>query len=166
MVTQSNKNQGKSLKYIVTGKDTKSNCLQFYHPPSKQFLSNATYRLDPTLAAGYNLGTKVYYKQQISYPSSKYIPATIISVPISKERPFYTIQCTKTSGIYDLPAGRLQLHDPEMPLENDPHQQGNTLLAWITDNCNATLFLENMPSPKKGTLHYDAKREEWSFHLG
>eukprot|EP00957_Ditylum_brightwellii_P064430 4890026-Ditylum_brightwellii.AAC.1 len=44
--------QCQSLKCIVTGKDTKSTCLQFYHPPSKQFLSNTVNKLDPTLAAG------------------------------------------------------------------------------------------------------------------
>eukprot|EP00957_Ditylum_brightwellii_P176245 13419845-Ditylum_brightwellii.AAC.1 len=44
--------QGKFLKCIVIGKDTKSNCLSSYHPSLKQFLSNATYCLNLTLTAG------------------------------------------------------------------------------------------------------------------
>ena len=41
-----------SLRVIVMGRSTTSNCVEFYHPPSKQVLTSADYRIDPTLAAG------------------------------------------------------------------------------------------------------------------
>ena len=39
----------KSLQCIAVASDNSSDGLLFYHPPSKQFLSSADYRLDPTL---------------------------------------------------------------------------------------------------------------------
>ena len=39
-----------SLRVIALVKFSKSNCLEFYHPPSKQIITCAVYKLDPKLA--------------------------------------------------------------------------------------------------------------------
>ena len=42
----------KTLRAIAVGRSDKSNCLLFYHPPTKQLLTSADFRLDENLAAG------------------------------------------------------------------------------------------------------------------
>ena len=42
----------RSLRVIAVGKSEIANCLDFYHPPTKQIYTSAVYKLDPTLAAG------------------------------------------------------------------------------------------------------------------
>ena len=41
-----------TLRVICIGRLSKANCLEFYHPPSKQILTRAVYHLDPILASG------------------------------------------------------------------------------------------------------------------
>ena len=45
-------NHSQSLRVITLGCSDVSNLLTFYHPPSKQFFSSATYCLVSNLAAG------------------------------------------------------------------------------------------------------------------
>ena len=44
--------QGQSIHVIVIRKSSKSNCIEFYHPPSKQVIPSSVYRLYPILASG------------------------------------------------------------------------------------------------------------------
>ena len=109
------------------------NCLQFYHPPTKQFILSNTYHLDPTLAAGptfdlsydggllfnnyditedihhppgFNVVTKVWYKQSIKDTYPNYIQAKIISISTDHTSDLYTVKFLAASGIHKLPFHR------------------------------------------------------------
>ena len=98
--------QGQLFYIIVSGQSSKANYIDFYHPPTKQGISSALYKLDPTLVAGpvfmsrYNSGIffNNYHNEaaiycppahpiestvyaQVSSSETMYIPSTVIRIP-------------------------------------------------------------------------------------
>ena len=174
--------QSKSLKCIVVGREINSNCLQFYHTPTKKILSSNTYKLGPTLTSfpvvdlsydgclsfntyknnvyihsllGLYVGTKVWYKKCIENPDSNYIQAKIISIPMDHTSDLYIVKFLATSVIHQLPLHRLHHSYLTVSLTNYPYQQYNTVPEWIKEVANATILLPGMPNPKPGTLVHD-----------
>ena len=80
-----------SLRVIVIGRSTTSNCVEFYDPPSKQVLKSADYRIDPTLAAGpifnmnYDGGLffNTYHNEADTHLMSTYALGSIVYVRIN-----------------------------------------------------------------------------------
>ena len=131
-----------SLRVIVIGRSTTSNCVEFYHPPSKQVLTSADYRIDPTLAAGptfnmnydgglffntyhneadthimstHALDTTVYVK--LNHNSNIHVAAKVIGIS-QKESDLYTLQDLQTRSICDIPEHRIIAYNPHALPDN------------------------------------------------
>ena len=182
-----NKWESHSLKCIVIGKCPQSDGLLFYHPPSKQVLTSATYKFDTFLPAGpqfnekydgtfvlntmsdmehihvlptHQQGETIYYSPTQGNP----IAAKIISVPLNDDSENYVIQTADKGDIIEAPKSSISTTDPNAPPPKDndnvfPH------IPWIKSGCKVTLYLnDSMPHPKQGTLIHS--NDEWYFHQG
>ena len=177
-----------TLRTILVGKSEKTTGLEFYHPPSKQIITSAVYRLDPTLAAGpifdlnydgglffntyfneadqhrppqFTVNQTVYFQPNTSAP---FIKAKILSIPMDSNN-IFTIQRADNLNIIQMPESRLSNSDPAKPPQDSLSTRDTTLPTWIKQHAPATLFFPTMPKPRRGTikLHTD---HEWYFHFG
>ena len=157
-----------SLRVIVIGRCNTSNCVEFYHPPSKQILRSTVYKLDPTLAAGpifnlrydgglffntyhneadihlqatHTLDSMVYIK--INNTPEQYIAAKVIGIPTDGSN-VYTLQHLRTNNIFNMPEHRLLTHNPQATPSNTLKDRDNTLPSWIKTNAPATILTDTM----------------------
>ena len=113
----------------------------FFHPPTKQLLTSATYKLDPFLPAGpqFNLkydgtfvmtsftdldnihflpthqqGDKVFVKSD----SDQFKAATVLHLPLNDDDEPYVIQFLDSGDISEVPKSQLLDHDPSAPINN------------------------------------------------
>ena len=182
-----NKWESHSLKCIVVGKCPKSDGLLFFHPPSKQTFTSATYKFDTFLPAGpqfnekydgtfvmttlqdmenvhllptHQQGATVYVKST----SGIHQEAKILSIPLNEDTEPYVIQELMSGSIYEaMKENLLQYNPTEQPTNNTaqdfPH------LPWLKTNAKVTLYLnDRMKEPKQGIL--TRQHEEWYFHQG
>ena len=184
--THLNKFKSQTLKTICVGRCPKSDSLLFYHPPSKTLLSNADgYRFDNHTPSGPQFGLKYDGGFHITRKSSspihqrpqhkendtayvkkkeKYVPVTILQVPIDEESEYYTVQNKETGAIKEVLSENLLDHDPTVPV-NDDNQPFNHLYSWIKDSVKVTLYLSSLwKQPRQGTLLL--KQNEWYFQPG
>ena len=177
-----------SLRTILIGKSTKTTALEFYHPPSKQIITSAVYRLDPTLAAGpifdlnydgglffntyfnnadhhrppqFTIDQSVYFQPN---KDSSFIRAKVLSIP-QDTHSIFTIQRQDNLNIIQMLESRLLDHDPTQTPQDTLSIKSTSLPSWIKQHAPATLFLPTMPKPRRGTLkiHTD---QQWYFHYG
>jgi hypothetical protein len=187
-----NKWKSHTLKCIVVGKCNSSDSLLFYHPPSKQLLSNAEgYRFDTFMPAGPQLEehfdgnfvfslqsdldtihraptheekAKVFITTNSTPPT--YLEAHVLSVPLNDDNGHYIVQETLTGTIQEVLATELLNHDPT----SDPTTYTTTsefpLMPWIKHMSKATIFLPpEMKQPKQGFLS-KSESGDWSFIPG
>lgn len=184
-VTTSRRNiDSHSIRVILIGKNTKSNSLIFYHPPTQKVLAPDSYRLDETLPTGpvfhlefdgglhFNRYTNfsdmirppTYHPQQIIYlkHNNDYIKSKVIVLP-STDSDIYTIQLLHDLSIQQRPESSLLPSHPDTdPSSHNPPLP--TFPKWIQNESKATLFLSNMQKPKHGyILHY---HNEYYFRHG
>jgi deoxyuridine 5'-triphosphate nucleotidohydrolase len=181
-----NKFSTQTLKTICVGKCPKSNSLLFYHPDSKQLISDADgHRFDNFSPSGPQFGLKYdgsfimtrKSDQQLHQSpaheendtafikiNNKVKPVTVLSVPIDDEEDKYTVQ-EKDSGVIReiLPTDLLD-HNPNVP-PSDTNSKVNHMYPWIKDKGHITLYLSDQwTKPKQGIIH---KRDnEWYFTPG
>ena len=176
----SNTNRGNfsslSLRVIAIGKSSRANCLEFYHPPSKQILTRAVYRLDPIIASGplfnlpydggiffntYHNGADMHQRptfdinQTVFMPKlnnpEQYITCKVLGVP-PPESNLYTIQRYDNNNIIQLPEHKIKASNPMATPHNIIQHINNSLPQWFTINSPATIYTPDMKKPKRGTL--------------
>ena len=164
-----------SLRVIVIGRCNESNCVQFYHPPSKKILTSAVYKLDPTLAADPIFNLKydgrlffnTYHNEADLYLQSthtldsiiikikeypnQYTAAKVIDIP-SPGSDIYTLQHLATNNIFNMPNDRLLPYNPNAKPYDVLKDRDNTLPSWIKNNAPATILIDDMEKPKRGNL--------------
>ena len=158
-----NKWEGHSLKCIVIGQCPQSNALLFFHPPTKQVLSSATYKFDPFLASGPQFGEKydgtfvmsnlgdmehihilpthqqgdrVFTSQQ----NGSIITATVLQIPLIDDEEPYAIQDIETGDITEIMKDDILTSNPTSTPTNDlastfPH------IPWLKHDTKITLYI-------------------------
>jgi hypothetical protein len=181
-----NKYKTQSLKVICVGKCPKSDSLLFYHPPSKQILSNADgVRFDnfspsgPQFDLQYDGSFTMTRKseQQIHQSpaheidstayyivNEKSIAVNVISIPIDETTDCYTVQEKESGKIVELQPDQILDTDPTIP-PSDTDEPINHMYKWISHNAKATLFLSELwKKPRQGYLQRTG--DDWSFIPG
>jgi deoxyuridine 5'-triphosphate nucleotidohydrolase len=181
-----NKFKTQSLKTICVGKCPKSNSLLFYHPDSKQLISDADgHRFDNFSPSGPQFGLKydgsfimtrksdepihqspAHEENDTAYIKikDKFKAVTILSVPINDDDHTYTVQEKESGTIREILSKDLTDHDPSTP-PSDANATFNHMYPWIHHKCHATLFLSDLWSrPKQGIIHN--KDSKWYFTPG
>lgn len=143
--------------------------MEFYHPPSKQLITSADYKLDVTKPPGptfnlhydggiffnlHNNDADMLRPPGIDINTMVYVqgytppqPATVITVPFD-ESDVYTVQLTNDGSIHQFNSSSLLDYDNNQIPTNDT----TTCPSWFSDECAVTVFLESMTSPKQGCL--------------
>jgi hypothetical protein len=181
-----NKFSTQSLKVICVGKCPKSNSLLFYHPDSKQLISDAdSHRFDKFSPSGPQFGLKYDGSFMMTQKSDEQIhqsptheledtayirinnkikPVTILSIHINDDDDLYTVQEKSSDIIREIPSSEMLDHDPTTT-PSDSNVPVNQMYPWIQDNSHATLFLSKQwTRPKQGILH--KKDNKWYFTPG
>ena len=175
-----------SLRCICIGRDDTSNQMQFFHPPSRQLIYSDDFVLDKNLCSGptfnldYDGGLYLHkyrdyqddenispfppdhsmFVQSSSSPIT-YTPCKILRIP-DKYGDMYTV-VYDNGDIHQHGHWDLYDYDPSSPdFSNSPHDK--TLPSWISNECNATIFLPTMDQPKHGQLLQS--KDKWLFRSG
>ena len=136
-----NKFKTQTLKMICVGKCPKSDSILFYHPASKQLLSDADgHRFDNFSPSGPQFDLKydgslvmsrksdLPTHQQLAHElndsifvktNNKYSKATILTIPINDDEDTYTVQHKDTGKIEQVPQEDLVDHDPTTPISDE-----------------------------------------------
>lgn len=166
-----------SLRVIVIGRSSKSNCVEFYHPPSKKVIATPNYdRMEPTLSAGpifdlkydgglffntyhnkadtHRMGTHtldsiVYFK--LHHNSPLHVVTKVIGPP-QPGSGIYILQHLKTKNIFNIPAHRIIADNPHATPSYVIKNRDNALPIWIKSNAPATMITTIMEQPKRETL--------------
>jgi len=191
----SNKFQSRSLKCILFGRDSHSNGLIYYHPPSKTtFVDGNEYRLDLSSVAG--PAFKLDYEGSFHSPqkrvwtqsytalllsrktnqSSFYQPEIITRTPALHE----SVNPTTDPFVVQLPNGditQVMASDIKESGRSDPPSvdpinpsAANAAISWIKHDAKATFYHPTLgPQPKWGRILCDSSQpieSAWSFVCG
>ena len=163
--------QPHSIRAILIGRSSQSNCHLFYHPPTKRTFRSDDFVIDETRASGPTFSLNFdgglffnsYEECNTYFKAPQYAPEDYVyiktSTPATKAQ-IITIP-ENGSDIYTLklPDGSLKQyqerclsdHDPNISItDNNPPTK--SFPSWIKHNCSATLFTKNMPKPLQGSL--------------
>ena len=180
--------QAQSLQCIAVGKSPVADALEFYHPPTKQMITSADFRLDPTVAPGpvfklpydggiffnqyhndadrlrppgFDLQTEVFI---VAFDTPK--QAIISAVPIN-DSDLYTVQMVDDGNIHQFPSSQIRDYNPEHPMKDGLPVTPSTpsLPDWIQDGVKVTLFLDDKSTLKQGRLHLHDDNV-WHFQPG
>jgi len=172
-----------SVRAILVGKSTKTNCYEFYQPSTKSIITTPTYRLDESIPAGpaFNLpydGGMYFNKycesnahirppafppESTVYVKIKdtYTQAEVIAVPNMKSD-VYTLQF-QDGSIHQMQEKMLLPYNPNH--NSKTHDiRISTTPKWLHHNAKCTLFLHRMPKPQHGTLLNNDHK--WQFRPG
>lgn len=82
--------------------------------------------------------------------NNKYIPVTILAIPINEEDEPYTVQEKDNGTIHELPSSNILKNDPTQK-PTDTNELPNHMYSWVQHDCKATMFLsEHWATPKQG----------------
>jgi len=173
-----------SCKAILVGRSNTTHAYMFYHLPTKNIITTASYLLDKTLTAGpafglhYNGG--IYFNKRNEHvintrpptfqpDTSAYITkdntnihVKILSIPVTDDNLYTTVQYSN-GDIYQIHEKFISTNNPNI----SPHQQDlpfATFPKWIQNNTKCTLFLQSMQQPSQGYLFQTGST--WTFCPG
>ena len=174
----------KTIRAIAVGRSDESNCLVFYHPPTKQMFTSEDFRLDESLAAGPAFGlhydgglfinkyvdnnehfrppTYAPDQRVFIHKGNSIIPSTILTIP-EPHSTIYTVIYDTTKDIHQHDESEINTSDPTAPvhLKNPPLR---SFPKWIQHECAATLFTPSMEKLRHGKLLKHS--HNWFFRPG
>ena len=181
-----NKFNSQTVQMICVGKCPKSDSFIFYHPETKVLVSDADgHRFDnyspsgPQFNLKYDRGftiTRKLDQEMHQKPmhenndttyikiAKKYIPATVLQVPLDEENEPYIVQMKETGEIREVMSDKMNDHDPTRAPTDNPSVP-NHLYSWARHQAKVTLFLSShWTTPKQGYLN--KSEDEWYFKPG
>jgi len=161
--------ESQSTPMIAVGRCQNSNALQFYNPANGMFVSSIDYKFQNNVTSGaffglkYQPGTFIYrldesttiFAPKFLLDSPVYVHthsppsvAKVIGIPTYNSPNVYTVLFKDGSNV--------EYADDLLSTASSPLTTPKSLLpTWIREGVNVTLFLNNMPKPRDGTLQFD-----------